>query len=169
MQREQVSIPKNLLYILLAVVYFALQSSWGRYFSVRGFHIDLLPCFVAAAALLDGPVEGVIMGVAVGVLYDVGFVGIDGVYPIFFLLFGFIAGSLSRLTLSRNYVSMMMLSAGEMILIGLLRYFCYLLPMHGASFGLVMQQVFGGAVLTAALSFLVYAPAKKISKKFESR
>ena len=111
MQREQLSIPKMILYILFALVFYALQSSLFGAWSIRGYHLDLLPAFVAAAALLDGPVEGVIMGVVVGLLYDLGFTGIDGLYPMFFVLFGMAAGAMSRLTLSRNYVSMLMLNA----------------------------------------------------------
>ncbi|MDY3618617.1 rod shape-determining protein MreD [Agathobaculum sp.] len=169
MQREQVSIPKIILYILLLAVVFALQSSLSRSFVVRGFQLDLLPCFVAAAALLDGPAEGVIMGLAVGVFYDVGFIGVDGIYPIFFLIFGLIAGSMSRLTLSRNYLSMVLLTGAEMILLGLARFFAYLLPMKGASFPLVLQQVLGGALLSCIFCFIVYWPMSKISRRFDTR
>ena len=169
MQREQISFPKMILYVLFAVLFYVLQSSVIGTWSIRGFHLDLLPCIVAAAALCDGPMEGGVMGVVVGVLYDVGFVGMDGVYPIFFLLFGLVAGALSRLALSRNYVSMMLTSAAEMVILGLLRYFCYLLPMHGASFTLVLQQMAGGTLLSCALCFLVYAPMSKISRIFDTR
>lgn len=169
MQREQLSIPKNIIYIVLAVLYFALQSSIGRFIDLRGFRIDLLPCFVAAAALLDGPIEGAVMGVTVGILYDVGFIGIDGIYPIFFMIFGLFAGALSRLALSRNYISMLLLTAAEMLLLGLGRYFTYLLPAGGASFMLVLQQVVGGALLSGVLSFIVYVPLRKISHAFEGR
>ena len=169
MQREQVCIPKMLLYLLLLTALYALQSSLFGTWSIRGFHIDLLPCFVAAAGLLDGPAEGAIMGIAVGVFYDLGFVGLDGVYPVFFLLFGLLAGALSRLTLSRNYVSMMMLTASEMLALGLLRYFLFLLPQKGASFGLVLQQLVGGTLLALALCFVVYGPMRRISRRFETR
>ena len=150
-------------------MFYALQSSLFGAWSIRGYHLDLLPAFVAAAALLDGPVEGVIMGVVVGLLYDLGFTGIDGLYPIFFMLFGMAAGAMSRLTLSRNYVSMLMLNAVEMVVIDLLRYFCYLLPQKGAPFGLVLQQTVGGTLLASLLCFAVYVPMAKISRKFSAR
>ena len=68
-----------------------------------------------------------------GLLYDVSMSGPDGLYPLFFLAFGLLAGALSSLSLSRNYISMLMLNAGEMLVLDLLRYFCYLLPQKGAS------------------------------------
>lgn len=169
MQREQLSIPKLLLYILYAIVFYALQSSLFGAWSIRGYHLDLLPAFVAAAALLDGPTEGVVVGIAVGVLYDLGYTGVDGLYPIFFLLFGMVAGAMSRLTLSRNYVSMMLLNAVEMIVLSLVRYFCYLLPQQGAPFGLVLQQTVGGTLLSCLLCFVVYVPISRISRALSTR
>ena len=111
MQRERISIPKIVLYIVVALLLYVLQSSWFGMWSIRGYHLDLMPALVAAAALLDGPAEGVIVGVAVGLFYDLGFVGIDGLYPLFFILFGLVAGAMSRLTLSGTYISMLLMTA----------------------------------------------------------
>lgn len=169
MQREQLSIPKILLYIVIALLIYVLQTSLFGAWSIRGYHLDLLPALVAAAALLDGPTEGVIIGIVVGLFYDLGFVGIDGLYPLFFLLFGFIAGVMSRLTLSGSYVSMILMTAFEMILLGLLRYFSYLLPQAGASFLLVMRQIIGGTLLACVFCFIVYWPMQKISRTFANR
>lgn len=169
MQREQVSIPQMVLYILFALVFYAAQSSLFGAWSIRGYHLDLLPAFVAAAALLDGPAEGAVMGIVIGLLYDLGFSGLDGLYPIFFMLFGMVSGAMSRLTLSRNYVSMLMINAFQMILIDLVRYFCYLLPQKGAPFLLVLQQTVGSTLLATVLCFVVYLPMRKISRKFSGR
>ncbi|MDO4270526.1 MAG: hypothetical protein Q4C72_06330 [Eubacteriales bacterium] len=169
MQREQISIPKILLYVLFALLAYVLQSSLFGTWSIRGYHLDLLPAIVAAAALLDGPMEGAVVGIVVGLFYDLGFIGVDGLYPIFFLLFGLIAGAMSRLALSRNYVSMLLLNAFEMTVLGLLRYFAYLLPQKGASFVLVLQQIVGGVLLASVFCFAVYLPMRKISRSFDTR
>lgn len=169
MQREQISIPKILLYILAVLLLYVLQTSWFGTWSIRGYHLDLLPALVAAAALLDGPTEGVIVGVAVGLFYDLGFIGIDGLYPLFFMLFGLIAGAMSRLTLSGSYVSMLLMTAVEMLVLGLVRYFVYLLPQAGASFLLVLQQIVGGTLLTCMFCFIVYLPMRRISRIFTDR
>lgn len=169
MQREYVSIPKVVLYILFALLIYALQSGVYGTWSIRGYHLDLLPALVVAAALLDGPVEGVILGVTVGLFYDLGFIGIDGLYPLFFLIFGFIAGEMSRLTLSGSYVSMVLMTAFEMVVLGLVRYFAYLLPQAGASFLLVLRQIIGGTLLACLFCFVIYLPMQKISRRFSSR
>lgn len=169
MQREQICIPKVILYVVYALVFYAVQSSLFGAWSIRGFHLDLMPAFVAAAAVLDGPMEGVILGVTVGLLYDLGFTGMEGAYPVFFLLYGLFAGVFSRLALSRNYISVIMLNAVQMLLLGLIRYFFYLLPRQGASFGLVLQQIVGGLLLASVLCFVVYVPMRKISDRFFDR
>ncbi len=166
MQREQLSIPKMALYLIYAVIFYAVQSSLFGAWSFRGFHLDLLPAFVAAAALLDGPAEGAVVGIVIGLLYDVSMSGPDGLYPLFFLAFGLLAGALSSLSLSRNYISMLMLNAGEMLVLDLLRYFCYLLPQKGASFLLVLQQTVGGILMASVLCFIVYVPMRIVSRAF---
>ena len=108
-------------------------------------------------------------GIAVGLFYDLGFIGIDGLYPLFFMLFGLVAGAMSRLTLSGSYVSMMLMTAFEMVVLGLLRYFAYLLPQAGASFALVLQQIVGGTLLSCVFCFIVYLPMRKISRAFADR
>ena len=96
MQRERMSIPRLILFGLWALFIFVVQTSVFGAANLFGYHVDLLPAAVAAAALLSSPAEGAVLGVIVGVLYDIGTVGIDGLMPIFFFAFGYGAGALSR-------------------------------------------------------------------------
>lgn len=169
MQREQTSVPKMMLYLLLCLLLYVVQTSVLRAFPLGGYHLDLLPAFVASAAMLGGPVEGLVAGLAAGTFYDLGFAGIDGLYPIYFLLFGLTAGALCRLVLSRSYLSLVLLNAFEMISIGFLRYFCYLLPQKGASFGLVFQQIMGSTLLACVFCFVPYLPMRTLSRKLDIR
>lgn len=166
MQREHVSVPKIICYLLLMLIYYGLQTSLLRGFSIRGFHLDLLPCFVAVAALHDGPIEGLFMGMAVGIFYDLGLSGLDGLYPLLYMLFGFVSSYVGQRILSKNYVSTLILTAVEMLLIGLARYFAFLLPSSGASFLLVMQQLLGDIVICLVFCFLVYTPMRALGKRF---
>lgn len=166
MQREHVSVPKIICYLLLMLIYYGLQTSLLRGFSIRGFHLDLLPCFVAVAALHDGPIEGLIMGMAVGIFYDLGLSGLDGLYPLLYMLFGCVSSYVGQRILSKNYVSTLILTAVEMLLIGLARYFAFLLPSSDASFLLVMQQLLGDIVICLVFCFLVYTPMRALGKRF---
>ena len=151
MQREPISIPKLIAYVLFSVIIFALQTGTFGGMRIFGSAVDLLPALVTAAALLGGPAEAAVVGLTVGICYDLSFTGVDGLYPLFFLLFGYAAGKLCQRLLTRNYISMLILTAFECVLLGLLRYLFSL--MHaGASFLIVLRQLAVGTVLTSTAS-----------------
>ena len=81
MQREQISIPKLIAYVLFSVIIFALQTGTFGGMRIFGSAVDLLPALVTAAALLGGPAEAAVTGVTVGICYDLSFTGVDGLYP----------------------------------------------------------------------------------------
>ena len=168
MQREQISIPRMVCYVLFSILIFTLQTSVLGGAPLFGFRVDLLPALVAAAALLNGPREAAIVGVAVGLLYDLGTVGLDGIYPLFFLLFGLAAGRISRLVFRSSYVSMMILTASETVILGLLRYMLSLSRL-GASFLPVLRQIVAGTLLTCLFCFIVYFPMRRLSAIFSDR
>ncbi len=88
--------------------------------------------------------------------------------PLFFLLFGYAAGKLCQRLLTRNYISMLILTAFECVLLGLLRYLFSL--MHaGASFLIVLRQLAVGTVLTCLFCFIVYLPLRRLSGKSRKR
>ena len=54
MQREHISIPKLIAYVLCSVIIFALQTGTFGGMRIFGSAVDLLPALVTAAALLGG-------------------------------------------------------------------------------------------------------------------
>ena len=54
MQREHISIPKLIAYVLFSVIIFALQTGTFGGMRIFGSAVDLLPALVTAAALLGG-------------------------------------------------------------------------------------------------------------------
>ena len=83
-------------------------------------------------------------------------------------LFGYAAGKLCQRLLTRNYISMLILTAFECVLLGLLRYLFSL--MHaGASFLIVLRQLAVGTVLTCLFCFIVYLPLRRLSGKSRKR
>ena len=149
MQRELISIPKMLLYALVTILVYVIQTTVFGAHPLFGYHVDLLPAAVTAAALLDGPVEGAVVGLLAGVLYDVGLVG----------------SLISRTALAGGFLSLVLMNAFEMLLLGMLRYFVQLMR-EGASFLLVLHQTVGGTLVACMLCFIVYLPMRRISRAF---
>ena len=148
MQRELISIPKMLLYALVTILVYVIQTTVFGAHPLFGYHVDLLPAAVTAAALLD-----------------VGLVGMDGIYPIWFMLYGLLGGLISRTALAGGFLSMVLMNAFEMLLLGMLRYFVQLMR-EGASFLLVLHQTVGGTLVACMLCFIVYLPMRRISRAF---
>ena len=155
MQRELISIPKMLLYALVTILVYVIQTTVFGAHPLFGYHVDLLPAAVTAAALLDGPFEGAVVGL----------VGMDGIYPIWFMLYGLLGGLISRTALAGGFLSMVLMNAFEMLLLGMLRYFVQLMR-EGASFLLVLHQTVGGTLVACMLCFIVYLPMRRISRAF---
>lgn len=164
MHREQLSPARLIWYLLYLIVLYALQTSLFGTWSWRGFRIDLLPAVPAAAALLGGTVEGALVGAAVGLFYDIGLSGVDGVFPLVLLGLGLAAGALCQRAVPPSGAAMVLLSAGFCSVLGLLRYLL-LLQRYGASFGVALQQLLGSTVLCCVLCFVVYLPMRAISRR----
>ena len=120
MRRER-PVLKTICYLLFLVLVYVIETA-NMPLALFGFRIDLLPCIPAAIALMEGPFFGGMFGLLTGILYDVGFVGVDGLFPIYYMLFGIAAGAVSMRFLRRMFPSMLLLSTCGMLLIGMLRF-----------------------------------------------
>lgn len=167
MQRERIPMLKLVLYSVLLIVLFVLETAHGIPLRVFGYRIDILPCVMAAVALMDGPVEGCILGVLTGILYDAGFSGPEGLYPLYFMLYGTAAGFFSQRYLRRIFPSMLLLTAGAMLPLDLLRYAFSLLTQAGTPFLLFFQAACAETMIAVILSPLIYWIVRGISLRFE--
>lgn len=166
MLRERPPIFKIVLYVLFLVLVYVVETAHMP-LRLLGFHIDLLPCIPAAVALMEGPALGGLLGLFTGVLYDVGFVGVDGLFPIYYMLFGIVAGVVSMRFLRRMFPSMLLLSTCGMLLVGLIRYGFSVLLFSGAPFPLAFQSMCGEILVAVALSPVIYLPVRTIARKFD--
>jgi rod shape-determining protein MreD len=166
MQYERFPTLQLIFYLLLMMLFYVLETAHGLRLTIFGFRPELLCGFVAVVALMDGPLLGLIIGLLVGLLYDLGFVGAEGLYPIFFMLFGMAAGLFSQHFLRKIFPSVMLLTACEMLLLGLLRLPALTLLTEGVQPLLYLQQLCGETLLATALSLVVYLPVGHLSRRF---
>lgn len=167
MQRERVPVVKIGCYLLLTIVVFVIETSNGLPMRLFGFRIDLMPCLPAAVALFEGPWLGVVIGLATGILYDVGYIGAEGLLPVYYMLFGLAAGALSARFLGKMFPSFLLLTTCGMLLLGVLRFLGALALFTGVTPLLAFQSLCGEILVTAVLSPLVYLPARGISRRFD--
>ena len=166
MQKEQPIIVKYIAYLLFLIVLYAIETA-NIPMEIMGFRIDLLPCVPAAVALMEGPVLGGFIGFMTGMLYDIGFIGVEGLFAIYYMLFGIFAGAISMKFLRRMFPSMLLLSTCGMMFLGLIRYGLSLMIISKVPFPLAFQEMCGEILLTIVLSPIVYFPVRNISRRFE--
>lgn len=166
MRKDKKPVGKAVCYLLFLLAVYSMETAHMP-LAVLGFRVDVLPCIPAAIALMEGPVMGAAFGLVTGLCYDAGTVGVDGLFPLYFMLFGLLAGWVSARYLRRMFPSMLLLSACGMLVIGLFRYGFSVMLFEGASFPLAFQSLCGEILLNLLLSPVIYLPARTIARRFE--
>lgn len=165
MQRELISIPKMLLYALVTVLVYVIQTSVFGAHPLFGYHVDLLPAAVTAAALLDGRSRARSWVCSPGCCTTSVWSAWTAFTRSGSCCTACSGGLISRTALAGGFLSMVLMNAFEMLLLGMLRYFVQLMR-EGASFLLVLHQTVGGTLVACMLCFIVYLPMRRISRAF---
>ena len=84
-------------YTLSIVILFVLQSTLFRYFALADMVPNLLVIFTASVAILRGKEEGMAVGFFCGMMMDLFFGGLLGLYMICYTLIGYILGFFNRI------------------------------------------------------------------------
>lgn len=108
------------LVLLVYVVQVSLRLRVGA-FAV----IDLLPPLVVAAGCVLGSGAGMVCGLLAGLLHDVSGAGIEGIYPLYFMLCGILCGYLSEHHPRARMRIALLCAACTVGIISVLRYLFY--------------------------------------------
>lgn len=108
--------------IVLLLVAYVLQRTLGARLCIFGVYLDALPVIVAATAVLMGSGAGFMCGFAAGLLYDVSGAGIEGLYPLYYLMGGMVCGVIGEYFHNRQIVGTMLCSTGMVLALAVIRY-----------------------------------------------
>ncbi|MDO5547575.1 MAG: rod shape-determining protein MreD [Eubacteriales bacterium] len=160
-----------LLCAVIMVLCFVVESSLGIRISVFGAHFDFLPPLVAASALCLGCPAGLVCGTLAGLLYDVSGAGIQGLYPIYYMIFGIFCGLMgeSRHTQTHRLRRTILLALGMPMLLSVIRYLFYFQFISETGLPFVLQCLALQAILTVVLCLPVYWLITRISGVHGSR
>ena len=164
MVKERPPVGQVTCYLLVLLLAY-LVSTTAAPLRVLGYRVDLICCVPAAVALMDGPAMGMAFGIAAGIAYDMALTGVEGLYPLYFMLFGVAAGLFASRFLRRIFPSMLLLTVAAVVGLSLLRMLGFLLLRQRFDLLLYLQHLCGEALLTAALSPLVYLPIRSIYQR----
>ena len=151
-------------FVLLLI--FLVQSSYGLQLTLFGVHPNVIPFFLAALALYEGPACTAVIGLFAGFLCDLSITGVEGLYPLFFMVFSIVSGILAEKFLWKNIAAGILLGAVASILINVFQYVFYYAILYQTSFSLGAKLVLTELGVSVLLSPIVYVSVKLIHRHF---
>lgn len=168
MQKDRTTTYKVISYTILLLVLYLLETATGlsqaRLFGVR---LDLLFSVPAAVALMEDPAVGAAIGLFTGILYDVSGSGIEGLLPLYFMVFAALAGGVSGRYLRRIWPSHLLLTAGGMLILRGLQFM--LMALIGAGYPIMpfLKSMYGEILAAVVLSPIIYLPVYHLARRFD--
>ena len=151
MRHNHFGVFRTVLCVVLLAAAYVLQTSLGLRISIFGARLNLLPPFLAAAGVVLGSGTGMVCGLAVGILYDLSGSGVDGMYPLYYMVWGIVCGFWGEQYRTRELRCTLACAVGMMALLALLRY-VFQLQFYGADILLFARNISIQSALTAVCS-----------------
>ncbi|MDO5783580.1 MAG: hypothetical protein Q4P20_00795 [Eubacteriales bacterium] len=159
---------RTVLCVVLLIAAYVLQTSLGLRISVLGAHIDLLSPLLAAAGVVMGSGTGMVCGLAAGILWDISGSGVDGIFPLYYMMCGIGCGFAGERYRTRELRCTMVCAVGMMAVIALLRYL-FQLQFYGADILLFARGILLQAALVAVFSPVMLWVVRKLSGRKRRR
>lgn len=105
-----------IVYFLEIIICFVLQSSMFHYIALAGIMPNLLLILVVSIAYMRGSKEGLLVGFAGGLIVDLIFGELVGLYTLFYMLIGYFFGFVHKYYSEDDYtLPLILISAGDLI------------------------------------------------------
>ena len=153
-------------YALLMLALFVLQSSRGTAISLLGASVNVMPFFVAAVALLDGPYAGGAMGFFGGVLLSLNSAGVEGFSSLSLALFGVCFGLFGAYYLRPVILSALSGGVLCMVLESLFTYVFHDLLLYRMSIPAALGAFGMELVLSLPVGALAFVCIRAIHRRF---
>ena len=168
MQKDRTTTYKVISYTLLLLFLYLLETATGlngvRLFGVR---LALLFSVPAAVALMEDPAVGASIGLFTGILYDLSGSGIEGLLPLYFMVFAALAGGISGRYLRRIWPSHLLLTAGGMLILRGLQFLLAALIGTGYPMMPFLKSMYGEILAAVVLSPIIYLPVYLLARRFD--
>ena len=146
-----------LLYGIMALAIMLMQTA-PRFFPMIGnARPEPLVLFAVCVAFFEGPQVGAIIGVIVGLLWDLYSFRLFGLNAMLLLIIGVAVGLLVQWLLRANFLSGMLLCTGGVLVRMLMEWLlCYALFLHEEAGTVLVRIYFPNALYTLVLAPLMY-------------
>ncbi len=146
-----------IVYLLEIIICYTLQSSLFHYINLAGVMPNLLLILVVSTAYMRGRKTGIWMGFLSGLMVDLIFGRVIGLYALFYILIGYFIGSLHRFYSNDDFTLPLFFVAISNIIYGFFYYvFEFLLRGRLNFFYYFRRFIIPEVIYTVAVSILLY-------------
>lgn len=169
MRPEPNRILKYCAYALTLLFIFLVQSSRGTAMTVWGMSIDLIPFFVTALALFEGPYPAGAFGFAAGFLAVIATPLADGLMSLFYGVLGVLCGLLAGNYMRPVLPGALLLGAVVAALKGLIGQIFYYGLVYSFPLGSSLLHLSGSIVLSLVPAALLFFWVRALHRRFAER
>lgn len=168
MQKDRTTIYKVIIYTIFLLFLYLLETATGlSHVRLFGARLDLLFSIPAAVALMEDPAVGAAIGLFTGILYDLSGAGIEGLLPLYFMVFAALAGGISGRYLRRIWPSHLLLTAGGMLILRGLQFMLAAIVGIGYPVMPFLKSMYGEILAAVVLSPIIYLPVYLLARRFD--
>lgn len=161
---------KGIAGFALLFVFFILQSTIASHISINNIAPNLILILVASFGFMFGEQEGMVIGFFGGLLLDVFFGTVIGVYALFYLFIGYLNGKFCRLFYPEEFLLPGTLIMMSDFLLGLMNYvFLFLLRGRIAFPFYLLHIIVPEVIYTLVVSIAFYPLLLWIAKRIEKK
>ncbi|MBQ2881634.1 MAG: rod shape-determining protein MreD [Clostridia bacterium] len=154
---------KIILYSLGFILLFLIEAVF-RPINLYGVAPMYVLCGVSAMGILEKEKFGAIFGLIFGLLCDFTSGSIFGSQALVFMITGFIAGTLTEITLSKSFISTLIITEASVLVFGGLKSLFYIILNEETPLSVLIYVLLPKLILTLPFSILVYFMLKFFQK-----
>lgn len=159
---------KFLVTLLMIIACFVLQTAFFRYFAFGGTVPNCLMIITCSSGIMRGEKHGLLAGFLAGLLVDIFFGNIIGIYALLYMYAGFLSGLFHKIFFPENIILPLTLI---IVCDFMYQFLCYvLLFLLRAKFDIgyyMMHQIIPEVVYTAIISLFLYPIILRINTKLD--
>ena len=160
------SIFKWLMYSLMLIIFFLLETAVLTRVSLLGVHPLVVPLIVSTVAVFEGPWSGAFFGFSAGIFYDAFIPLSEGFYSIIFLIGCYLIGYLSQSVFQKNFLTSFLWNLIFLSFAQLMFFFIFFLLQSKAGLSALFTTYLPEVGVSMLFSPLIYFFSRGIYRGF---
>lgn len=159
---------RGVIVSFIIIMNIVLQSTLIQYISIGGISFNLLVITVVSFAMMRGKIEGAIIGFVIGLLQDIFFGSVLGLYAWLYMFIGFLAGNFNRTFYRDSTLIPLSIVAGSNLSLNLFIYIFTFFFRGKTQFNYyLLNTIIPELTFTVVVSIFIYKLYLTINNKLE--